>query len=182
MKRKLLKLLVKFFHRNQVRKYTGDPYITHLEAVADLTLVYLPEHPVAYEIGLCHDLFEDTKCTPKILIVALRFLGYSSNDTVTIVKGVKDLTDVYTKENYPSMNRANRKQREAIRLGQCEPDIQTIKYCDMMDNTVDIAIHDKKFAKTYLKEKRYALNQLVLGNERLREQLFDITDTYTKRQ
>lgn len=41
-------------HYPQKRKYTGEPYIVHLVAVAEMAEKYGLEF--GYEIGLCHDL------------------------------------------------------------------------------------------------------------------------------
>ena len=91
------------------RKYTGEPYWHHVVSVAQrVTYLHL-----LTEIALCHDLLEDTWCTAPELLS----LKYDVNIAMWILQGVIDLTDVYTKENFPLLNRRDRKQREAVRLG-----------------------------------------------------------------
>src|SRR5688500_16855505 len=88
---------VKDHHGEQKRKYTNAPYWTHLLAVAELTNQYT-SLPCAVEVGLCHDLFEDTKCNWDLLFEALEALGYSSWDATLIADSVHHLSDAYTKE------------------------------------------------------------------------------------
>jgi (p)ppGpp synthase/HD superfamily hydrolase len=80
---------------------------------------------------------------------------------------VFDLTDQYTKANYPHWNRANRKQKEAERLGSVSSGSKTVKLADLISNTDDIMLYDRKFAKTYLKEKQALLPYLAGGDGRL---------------
>lgn len=177
-KRKLLLLYVRFFHRGQRRKYADEYYYHHPVRVAEAADKYYPES-CGYEVGLCHDLLEDTKCTSDKLGMFLYLLGYDVVETQLIVEGVIDLTDVYTKENFPGLNRGRRKQMEAVRLSKCSKFSQTIKFCDFEDNTSSIVSTAPKFAKVYLKEKRYALNLMVLGDQDLRNRLIEDTNVYT---
>ena len=163
-RRKKLRKVVKFFHRNQVKKYNGEPYIHHLDTVARLSDKYCGT-VTGYEIGLCHDLLEDTKCGPRLLYIILIVLGYTRNRSRIIVDGVIVLTDVYTREAYPTLNRLKRKRLEAIKVAEGNAEVQTVKYCDITDNTSNILMNDKKFAKVYLPEKEYMLTLLTKGNK-----------------
>ncbi|HYH55544.1 MAG TPA: hypothetical protein VD772_02970, partial [Anseongella sp.] len=82
---------------------------------------------------------------------------------------VEWLTDVYTKENYPRLNRKKRKAREADRLSKAPAAAQTVKYADIIDNAIDIAGHDKDFAKVFLRECGQLLRQMDKGNQQLYE-------------
>jgi (p)ppGpp synthase/HD superfamily hydrolase len=151
-------------HFEQKRKYTGEPYFQHLLAVAKMT-----ENAAihGYEIGLCHDLLEDTDCTDFELMDALAIFGYSADANRSIVNGVIELTDVYTHEAYPHLNRAMRKELEAERLWTISKNSQTIKYCDFIDNTKSIVQYDPGFAKVYLAEKQRVLFGMTLGDRAL---------------
>ena len=57
-------------HEGQVRKYTGEAYITHPVAVADLVEAYLDEKGfseeevmMAIQVAILHDTVEDTVAT-----------------------------------------------------------------------------------------------------------------------
>jgi len=154
---------VKEQHGEQVRKYTGEPYWHHLVSVAELADKYLLEDGVI-EIALCHDLFEDTPCTQNKLESALLSYGYSSSEAIFISNGAVDLTDKFTPEYYPKFNRQQRKIMEAERLGEIHPLSQSIKYADLIDNTISIVKYDKGFAVKYLQEKIRVLDKMRNGN------------------
>jgi (p)ppGpp synthase/HD superfamily hydrolase len=155
---------IKEQHGEQKRKYTGEPYWYHLHNVAKLVLQYMENVPWAVEIALGHDLFEDTKCSADNLYDYLITNGYDQVDTLFIISGIESLTDFHTAERFPKINREQRKQKEAERLGSCMPIIQSIKYADLIDNCSSIIRYDPGFAKVYLKEKRNLLQCMRLGN------------------
>lgn len=148
-------------HENQVRKYTGEPYHFHLQSVAKMAD---ERCKFGYEIGLCHDLLEDTDCTAGELSGALSRFGYSHDEVVLITACVIELTDVYTHETFPQLNRAARKSLESKRLHKISYEAQTVKYCDLIDNTSSIVQHDKGFAVKYLQEKASILSGMNKGN------------------
>ncbi len=160
---------VKQQHGEQKRKYTGEPYWNHPYAVAEIINEHYHNNRMI-EIALCHDLLEDTECDLVGLLNYLVHSGYSNEDGLFITSGVNDLTDVYTKEKFPTLNRKERKKHEAIRLSGIHPYSQTVKYADFIDNTKSIIEHDKGFAKVYLREKEAILVGMNLGNQILYEQ------------
>lgn len=174
-KQQILLQYVKDSHVDQVRKYTGEPYWNHVYSVAKIIAEIEPK---GIEIALCHDLFEDTEVQMPDLLRFLTHSGYSNEDALFIVSGVNDLTDVFTKENYPTLNRKERKRLEAERLGKVNELSQTVKYADLIDNTKSITEHDEGFAKVYLSEKRQILDQMRRGNfdllERCERQISEI--------
>ncbi len=157
---------VKHCHKDQVRKYTHEPYWHHVYAVAEIVSEY---EPSGIEIALCHDLIEDTDCTEDDLKQQLLKCGYSETETVFIVDGVIDLTDQFTHEAFPKLNRKARKQKEAERLGKISYIAQTVKYADLINNSESITQHDKGFAKVYLSEKGDILKLMTKGNQELFE-------------
>ena len=156
---------VKRKHADQTRKYTGDPYYTHLYNVAELVNLYTAD---CYEIALCHDLFEDTTCNFTELHKAMTEIGYSRNQAYDVCTYVTELTDVYTNKDYPYFNRTKRKQLEAVRLGKISAQSMNVKYADLIDNTASIVAHDTGFAKIYLKEKSDILLHMTGGSQPLR--------------
>lgn len=164
---KQLRLLawVKAMHGDQKRKYTGEPYCVHLVAVGKMA----EDHGVymGMEIGLCHDLLEDTPVTFNQLFYKLEKLGYNYEQCIHISIGVFSLTDHYTKENFPHLNRKKRKQLESERLWCIPTYAQTVKYCDTIDNLSTIVERDPGFARVYIKEKNYMLVAMDRGNKDL---------------
>lgn len=168
---------VKEQHGDQKRKYTGDPYYTHLWNVAQLVNDVAPELVYGVEVALCHDLLEDTETDNSWLFFAPQSFGYNAFESDVIYDYVQDLTDQYTKEAYPDLNRKERKQLEAERLKTIFPLAQTVKYADIIDNTSSIVKYDPSFAKVYLSEKEMYILDMNSGNSTLH---FMCLDTLAK--
>lgn len=156
---------VHLMHFPQKRKYTGEAYTVHLRAVAEMAEQYGLQF--GYEIGLCHDLIEDPKVNEQELFDKLLNFGYDIMEADFIVKSVVELTDVYTSESYPNMNRKSRKELECQRMSNISENSQSIKYCDLIDNTKSIVEHDPSFAKIYIQEKQQLLEVMTKGNKYL---------------
>ena len=159
---------VKVMHGEQVRKYTNEPYWTHPLSVAKLVHQYASEY-LAVEVALCHDLLEDTPCTEVQLLEMLVGMNYTVFEAYQIVKSTVELTDVYTSERFPWLNRKARKLNEAIRLGGISDFAQNVKFADLIDNTSSIVKHDKGFAKVYLQEKEDILREMQGGQILIRQ-------------
>lgn len=151
-------------HDQQKRKYTNEPYHTHVRAVADMAD---GKCEFGYEIGLCHDLLEDTPLWKTDLFHALMRLGYNLSEANFISDAVLELTDVYTHEAHPGLNRQSRKLLEAERLHTVSAQAQTVKYCDLMHNTASIVEYDRGFALKYIPEKEYILFRMNKGHKLL---------------
>ncbi|MGV3600088.1 MAG: metal-dependent phosphohydrolase [Dyadobacter fermentans] len=157
---------VKEMHGEQKRKYTGAPYYTHLLSVADRVEQYVHQG-YETEIALCHDLIEDTECSLADLSAKLMSLGYSITEDEVILAGVDDLTDKYTHMKYPSLNRAQRKELEGVRIMASRPIAQTVKYADIIDNMLSLTEHDPGFARVYAREVDGYLWKINQGNQQL---------------
>lgn len=165
-RQKLLIEFVRHAHGSQKRKYTFEPYVEHPIAVAEIVAYYNVD---CIEGALCHDLFEDTNITPQYLFEQLMYFKYTVEEAREIVKITEELTDVFTKEKFPYLNRKLRKMLEALRLGTISNKAQTIKLADMIENTESIIKHDLKFAVVYLPEKREIILKLKDCNLDLKE-------------
>lgn len=154
-------------HRGQLIKRTNAPYFCHLINVAELAG---PKVAMGYEIGLCHDLLEDTSTTEVELLNALCNFGYANEDAIQITSCVVELTDVFTADAYPRLAKAIRKKNEEARLLTISATAQTIKYADLVDNIEWVLTYDRKHAERYLKKKQRLLADLNRGSEALRQQ------------
>ena len=146
-------------HRNQVRKYTGKPYVEHVIAVAAIVAEYGGDQNQIVA-ALLHDTVEDTDTTVEQIT---ELFGPD------VAKLVEELTNVYDKSAYPDLNRAERKRREAIRLSTVSDRAQTIKYADFLNNGEDILVQDPKFAEVYIREMAHKLELMTRGNPALRQ-------------
>ena len=88
--------------------------------------------------AILHDVLEDTPTTEDELFSYVTEITGDIKLSMDVLRLVKELTDVYTTEDYPDINRKGRKEMEAIRLGKTSSKAQTIKYADLLDNSMDI--------------------------------------------
>tara|TARA_R100001086_G_scaffold184563_1_gene103108 strand:- start:119 stop:622 length:504 start_codon:yes stop_codon:yes gene_type:complete len=151
-------------HAGQFRKYTGRPYFSHCQNVAELvyqkaTKDDIPESGINTLVAAAylHDILEDTETDYEELV---ELFGEE------IAFYVYSLSDHYTPERYPDMNRKERKRHEAARLADAAKGLiglRLIKWCDLTDNTRSIVEHDPKFSIVYLREKANVLEALGFG-------------------
>ena len=131
---------------NQVRKFTGEPYHVHVLAVAKLVESKTKDEHVLAAACL-HDVLEDV-APIKPEYGKERILQEFGERALSLVV---ELTDIYTKENFPELNRKKRKQKEAERLAQTSEDAKIIKRADLYDN--NLSIMGTSFEKVWLEEK-----------------------------
>ncbi len=135
------------FHRGQVRKYTGAPYLTHCLSVASKISI-TPLHGILAAnrgtlicAALLHDVVEDTPVT-------VEEIKEQFGEGVSLY--VKALTDDPAVPGGP--NRAARKARTRARLGACGDGVKIIKCADILDNMSSIMDNDPDFAKVFIRE------------------------------
>ena len=133
-------------HKGQVRKYTGEDYITHPVAVADLVEEYMDENGFtedeimdAMTIAVLHDTVEDTDATEEDI-----YQMYGAD----IATGVWFLTKC---PDYVG-NRATRKQLCEDRLALAPEIIKIIKTFDMYHNSLTLERDDPKFYEVFMVE------------------------------
>jgi guanosine-3',5'-bis(diphosphate) 3'-pyrophosphohydrolase len=153
-------------HGDQTRKYTPDKYIVHPVRVMQICLEYTNDITVL-AAALLHDVLEDTEVSKEQLTSFLNSL-MSAPDRDKTIGLVVELTDIYTKANYPGFNRRKRKRMEVERIAKVSPEAQTIKYADVLDNSTEIIKHDPDFGKRFLEECRDLLIHAQHGNSQLR--------------
>lgn len=145
-------------HRDQRRKYTGNPYTDHLAEVAGIVATVAPTLKSAtvadYMVAVAwlHDVMEDQ---------GAQFYELATYFDWQVADGVRWLSDM------EEGNRAARKAASRARLAAAPGWVQTIKVTDLISNTSSIVMHDPKFAVTYLEEKRQLLDVLSDADPRL---------------
>lgn len=140
----------------QIRKYTGEPYVTHPIRVMEIVRTVLPNDLDALAAALLHDVIEDTEITQNEI-----YAEFGPDVTEMVVA----LSDPPKVDGGP--NRKARKALDRDRLSKASASVQTIKVADMIDNTESIVAHDPHFAKVYLEEKRLLLDVLTKADARL---------------
>lgn len=157
---------VTHWHREQKRKFTGEPYVNHLIDVYKIVREFTKDQTIQ-AAALCHDLYEDTTCSETEFHNFLEETGFAKNEIKRINSLVHNLTDVFIKSNYPHLNRAKRKTLETRRLANIQPDAQTVKYADMIDNSKDLVKIGPRFAEKYLNEMKLILKGMNKGDAKL---------------
>ena len=148
-------------HKDQVRKYTGNPYVDHLAEVAGITAAStFTDEPIHLATAWLHDCMEDQ---------AVPYEQLKREFGSPVANGVRWLSDLETG------NRAERKAASRVRLAQAPGWVQTIKCADLISNTSSIVMHDPKFAKVYLAEKRALLEVMTKADPRLRQLALELS-------
>ena len=160
-------------HEGQTIKRTQEPYFNHVAAVAALAKSRLI---FGYEIGLCHDLLEDTATTKAELWATLIKFGYDTREANLITAAVVELTDSYTAEDYPQWSKKERRDKESARLMTISPAAQTVKYGDLLYNMEWVLKYDQKHAKKYLLKKKILVDGMNKGDAGLRNKVLSAID------
>jgi len=137
-----------------LRKYTKQPYHTHLEAVAKLVNSVSDDQEMIAAAWL-HDAVEDT---PATLDDIEKQFGRA------VAELVEELTDV---SKPGDGNRAKRKEIDRVHSAQASARAKTVKLADLIDNCKDISKNDARFARVYLTEMGALLKVLSEGDATL---------------
>lgn len=152
-------LFAKEAHKEQKRKYTGQPYFDHLAEVAGIVSSVVTKGQITaggidtiIAVAFLHDCMEDQDVS---------WTDLDSAFGPTVADGVQMLSDL------EEGNRATRKALSRERLANAPGWVQTIKCADLISNTSSIVQHDPNFAKVYLEEKRLLLEVLTKADRDL---------------
>lgn len=151
--------LAEEWHAGQLRKYTGEGYITHPIRVATIVYDALkgdPRYPIYVAAALLHDVIEDT--TIKLDAFGV-FDTIEADSTQKILSIVLDLTNNKTLKG----TRKWRKFAMANQIKNAQPISQLIKLADRLDNLQDLQASNPQFVKE------------AYGKESL--DLLDVTET-----
>ena len=139
-------------HRGQVRKYTGEPYITHPAAVAEIVKKVGGDSNMIAAAYL-HDVIEDCGITKE------EIESLFDADVANLVD------ELSYKAGMVMGNRAVRKEFERKRITTISDRAKTIKLADLIHNSGSIMRYGKGFAVTYMSEKRDLLPGLKGGDK-----------------
>jgi guanosine-3',5'-bis(diphosphate) 3'-pyrophosphohydrolase len=151
-------IFAKRAHGDQVRKYTGEPYWHHCQAVA-ATIAEMEMDEEVQAAAWLHDTIEDTA------VVYVDIFNRFGARVANLVDDVTDQTKAGDANNYGKLlNRAERKTIDRNRLSAVCNDAKSIKLADLIDNTASIVKRDPDFARVYLREKALLLPLLAEGH------------------
>jgi guanosine-3',5'-bis(diphosphate) 3'-pyrophosphohydrolase len=142
----------------QRRKGTNEPYTKHLSEVARLVAESGGDEAQVAAAWL-HDVVEDT----PVPLSHIRTVFVPD-----VAELVQELTDNFTKHNYPGLHRHQRKAKELERLSNISDRAKTIKYADFVSNLESVSVLGPSFGEVYTREVADALSRMQGGDERLR--------------
>lgn len=172
MNNRIAKLFARIAHGiiGQKRKYSGARYTVHTEAV-NKTVMKHGGTSAQGQASHLHDYSEDvvTKLEAEGRLITLAILQFLYRHLFShYVRHLAfELTDQFSSEKMPNVNRKTRKTMEAERIAKISDDAKTIKLADLLDNSESIVKDDPDFAITYLKEKAAMMKGLRGGNPAL---------------
>lgn len=135
-------------HGDQKRKYTGEPYWHHCQAVAQTMIRYSADSATIAAAWL-HDTIEDTPVTYLGLVTEF---GYEIADLVLEVSNVSRRIHG---------TRVMRKRLDLQYIAGASWRGQMIKCGDIDHNIPSIVEHDLDFAQTYVPEKRVMMERMT---------------------
>lgn len=147
-----------------VRKYSGEPYWVHTDEVAAL-VAGVTNDPQVIAAAHLHDVLEDV--APKDVRWSEAAIAAKFGERVRGL--VVELTDVFIKENYPGLNRRERRSREIDRLAGVSAEAQTVKCADIASNSRDIAHSDPDFGRVYVGEVETLLARMTKADPGMRK-------------
>ena len=140
-------------HKGQLRKANHRPYFEDhcLRLFGRVALDPNLKGEVPGIIILCHDVVEDCSKSDSDEDREVLYQEISDLFGSVVKRGVKYLTDEFTKARYPDLNRAKRTYNEQMRLRFAPNMIKLLKLYDREINLQDL-IADEDYNKTYAKE------------------------------
>ena len=163
--------IASLYHRNQKRKYTGEPYIEHPKLVAKIVTDYMEacddiplfafdpmDYSVIQSAALLHDTIEDTNATYEEI---QKVFGKSVCDLVYFLTD-----DLMPKDG----NRKLRKEKYLEKLLDSPYEAKCLKIADVLANVRNLAevvpAEDKGFAIKYVDEKQQMVEAFKTLKER----------------
>lgn len=157
-----VKLFAESSHRGQIRKYTGEDYVTHPFAVADIVMDMLREVNISqmyymgnysqeevYAAAILHDVVEDCDVT---------------NGEIAEMFGprIALLVDGLTDDKIEK-NRKLRKEHMMRKHNSMPGIVRFIKVADLIHNMRSIMVYDKDFGVVFLREvKNIRANEMFM--------------------
>ncbi len=143
------------YHYKQTRKYTGEAYITHPIAVAQIYSDNCTGEPDEDIVAACllHDVVEDSDCT----FTEIAFLfGHD------VAQYVQQCTNPWPKKE--------------CNLRVMKRGALTVKACDMIHNLQDIVDLDPKWAKKYVSDKAKIAHHFISIEPKIYKLLINTID------
>lgn len=161
--------LAMYLHAGQTRKGSDVAYFMHCEDVANIMAAYDHDYyEMRIMVGYLHDTIEDCGITSDELLNALTGRQMDILTALEVCQGVVTLTH----KKHDDLTRAENFAVYTEKLRKARIEWIEVKLADIISNCSDISTLDAKFARTYLKEKYYQVQQLY--NDNLNKYLYNL--------
>jgi (p)ppGpp synthase/HD superfamily hydrolase len=121
-----------WLHRNQIRKGTEIPYISHLVAVSMIALEYGANEDEAIA-ALLHDAVEDQGGLPTLVAIRQKF----GEPVAAIVEGCTDST-ADTSKGETKLPWKERKLNYIAHIAEASPSVRLVSTADKLHNAMSI--------------------------------------------
>ena len=144
-------------HAGQMRGHGHDvPYFEHPKWIAGRLAERDDTSPYMVAAAFLHDTVEDTDTTLADVEAAAG---------PEVAELVDWLTDKFTRESQPGMNRRERKKRENARLAGAPHEAKVIKLLDRLSNLGDLRAAKPRFQRVYADESDALLKDALAGTD-----------------
>ncbi|QYW03713.1 hypothetical protein pEaSNUABM46_00070 [Erwinia phage pEa_SNUABM_46] len=143
-------------HAKQTRRFTGEPYINHPQAVVN----FLQRFNVGEQIlaaAWCHDVLEDCGICYEALELCI---GTTATDIVF---------EVTNKEFPEGTPRIEKYWHNIERLVMASHQAQTLKCGDIYDNCKDVYERDQHYGAKYIAEKYFLIRMFARAQSDVRQ-------------
>jgi guanosine-3',5'-bis(diphosphate) 3'-pyrophosphohydrolase len=153
-------------HAGQVRKYNGNPYITHPIRVANAARQHGMSDQ-AVQAAILHDVLEDTNVGED----EIRALCGEQ-----VLRLVKELTNPSHRPENKGKSRAARKAMDREHLRAASREAKQLKLLDRIDNLLEMAGAPSGFRRLYIEESNQLLAVIRDADEVLATRLEETID------
>jgi hypothetical protein len=99
-----------------------------------------------FEVAICKDILSDG-WDIEVALPTIIDSGYTEEEATIILAAVIELTDFYTKKDYPKANRAERKEMERGRIAKTSFLASCVKLSDYYYSLLDCSLKQSSFKK-----------------------------------
>lgn len=156
-------------HRNQKRKYSGDPYVMHPMRVAGRVILLMSATPIEIAAAWLHDVIEDTQMTEKDL--------EDRGMPKAVIDYVVALTNPSSRMD-KSISRKERKEKDVEHLSKQSVWTKKIKMIDRIDNLTELSFDDASFMALYCQESKVLAEAIGNADENLKGEILSIVGYY----
>jgi len=167
--------LARYAHSEQVRKFSGLPYVSHVGRVAGRVSVHKFSTEDMIAAAFCHDILEDTR------------INYEELSLVIGKNAANIVLELTNPSKNSSLSRSERKRMDRDHIVKISKEARIIKFFDRIDNISELlrdyfllSKSEKEFSAIYAYESRLLLDVLNGLDEDLEAELLFVIEGLEK--